>query len=79
VIPAAHDQAVSTKCFKRNILKEETGKKYGLHRHHEESADQVTSRCSIVTKTVRNTLQVGGVPKIESIKYVYESFGTQTE
>jgi hypothetical protein len=47
---AAQDQAISTKLFKNNIVKEEIESKCRLCKHHEKSTDRLTSGCLILAK-----------------------------
>ena len=49
-IVAAQDQAISTNYFKNKILKEETESKCRLCKQHEETIDQLTSGCPILTR-----------------------------
>jgi hypothetical protein len=47
---AAQDQAISTNCFKRKILKEETESRCWLCKEYEETIDHPTSGCPILVK-----------------------------
>jgi len=49
-IVAAQDQTISTNYFKNKILKEDTESKCQLCKQHEETIDQLTSGCPILTK-----------------------------
>jgi hypothetical protein len=49
-IVAAQDQAISTKYFKRKILKEEIECRFRLCKEYEETIDHLTSGCPILTK-----------------------------
>jgi hypothetical protein len=46
-VVAGEDQALSTNCFKKKILKEETENKYRLYKEHEETNDHLTLGCPI--------------------------------
>jgi hypothetical protein len=50
-IVAAQDQAVSTNCFKRKILKEEIESRCRLCKEYEETTDHLTSGCLILAKS----------------------------
>jgi hypothetical protein len=45
---AAKDQALSTNCFKKRIMKEETESECRLCKEHEETTDHLTSLCPIL-------------------------------
>jgi hypothetical protein len=49
-IAATQDQAISTNCFKRKILKEEIGSRCRLCKEYEETIDHLTSGCPILAK-----------------------------
>jgi hypothetical protein len=49
-VVAAHDQAVSTNCFKRKILKEEIESRCQICKEYEETIDHLTSGCPILAK-----------------------------
>jgi hypothetical protein len=49
-IVAAQDQAISTNCFKRKILKEEIESRYRLCKEYEETIEHRTSGCRILVK-----------------------------
>jgi hypothetical protein len=48
---AAHDQAISTNYFKREILKEETESRCRLCKEYEETIDHLISECPILVKS----------------------------
>jgi hypothetical protein len=49
-IVAAQDQTISTKYFKRKILKDEIDRRYRLCKEYEETIDHLTSGCPILAK-----------------------------
>jgi hypothetical protein len=72
---AAQDQAISTNCFKREILKEEIESRCRLCKEYEETIDHQTSGCLILAK---NEYIMRHDKVCTNLHYSIKTLGTET-